>query len=179
MKHDWLAHYGIQGQKWGIRHGPPYPIRSHPRRVFISGTSKIKLKDSGFYRKSLPKPISDKLDDYISKKYHILIGDAPGIDTEVQKYLAKKKHRNVTVYTIEQEPRFFATKDLGWGVKVINGTEQTAKDKAMCKDAHAGFAITIENGASKTRKNIERMGKDGKPTIVFELKENGTDEWLA
>ena len=26
MKHDWLAHYGIQGQKWGVKHGPPYPL---------------------------------------------------------------------------------------------------------------------------------------------------------
>ena len=23
---DYLAHHGIQGQKWGVRHGPPYPL---------------------------------------------------------------------------------------------------------------------------------------------------------
>ena len=26
MNRDWLAHYGIQGQKWGVKHGPPYPL---------------------------------------------------------------------------------------------------------------------------------------------------------
>lgn len=25
---SYLAHHGIKGQKWGVRHGPPYPIKS-------------------------------------------------------------------------------------------------------------------------------------------------------
>lgn len=24
---DYLAHHGIKGQKWGVEHGPPYPVR--------------------------------------------------------------------------------------------------------------------------------------------------------
>ena len=23
---DWLAHHGVQGQKWHVKHGPPYPL---------------------------------------------------------------------------------------------------------------------------------------------------------
>lgn len=26
MNYNELAHYGIEGQKWGVRRGPPYPI---------------------------------------------------------------------------------------------------------------------------------------------------------
>lgn len=25
---SWLAHHGIEGQKWGVKHGPPYPLDS-------------------------------------------------------------------------------------------------------------------------------------------------------
>lgn len=28
---DWLAHHGVQGQKWGVKNGPPYPIGSGPK----------------------------------------------------------------------------------------------------------------------------------------------------
>lgn len=172
---SWLAHYGVQGMHWGVKNGPPYPIGSHPRRVFISGTSKIKLKDSAFYRKSLPSSITDKVDNYIQNNYHILIGDAPGIDTEIQKYLAKQNYKNVTIYTIEEKPRFKATNTLGWGVKVVPGTEQVDKDIAMSKDAHMGFAIPIEGGAKATRKNIDRLSSNGKPVEVIELGTDGYD----
>lgn len=26
VNNEYLAHHGIQGQKWGVRHGPPYPL---------------------------------------------------------------------------------------------------------------------------------------------------------
>lgn len=172
---NWLAHHGVQGQKWGIKHGPPYPIGSHPRKVFVSGTSKFKGK--------LPKEITSKLDNYIQNNYHVLIGDAPGIDTEVQKYLARKNHRNVTIYTIEDKPRFQATNDLGWGVKKVEAPEseivdgynpsQVYKDKAMAKDAHVGFAVVLENGSKATRNNVDRMNKDHKDTDVITLFNNG------
>lgn len=192
---DWLAHHGVQGQKWGIKHGPPYPIGSHPRRVFISGTSKLGNKDSFAYRKNLPKEISGKVDEYCKENAHILIGDAPGIDTAVQKYLAKKGYRNVTVYTIEDQPRFMGSNDLGWGVKKVDAPSgqtatdgynpaQVAKDEAMSKDAHVGFAVTIEDGAKATRNNIDRMRKSGKSVDVYQLGkdkydyiEEGVDNW--
>lgn len=173
----YLCHHGIKGQKWGVKNGPPYPIGSSPRKVFISGTSKIKLKDSGYYRKSLPKEITSKIDSYMKDNNHILIGDAPGIDTEVQKYLAKKGYRNVTVYTIsEGKPRsYWDDGHLGWGIKNVKGTEQVDKDKAMSKDAHTGFAVILEDGAKATRNNIDRMRKDDKDVEVFTLFKDGND----
>lgn len=175
---DFLMHHGIQGQRWGVRNGPPYPLGSSPRKVFISGTSKLKNKESFAYRKNLPKGISEKVDQYCNENAHILIGDAPGVDTVVQKYLAKKGYRNVTVYTIEDKPRFMGSYELGWGIKNIPGTEQVDKDIAMSNDAHAGFAVTIEDGAKATRNNIDRMRKDGKDVEVFQINKNGTDDWI-
>jgi len=176
----YLMHHGVKGQKWGVKNGPPYPIGSSPRKVFISGTSKIKLKDSGFYRSTLPKPIKDKIDSYIKNNYHILIGDAPGIDTEVQNYLKSKGHKNVTVYTIGDKPRAYADKDnkLGWGIKNVSGTEQADKDKAMSKDANMGFAVILEDGAPATRKNVERLNEANKDIEVFTLKRDNNDHWV-
>lgn len=182
---DWLAHHGVTGQRWGVKHGPPYPIGSSPRKVFISGTSKLKNKDSFAYRKNLPKGISDKVDQYIKENAHILIGDAPGIDTEVQKYLAKKGHKNVTVYTVESQPRFMASKDLGWGVKqadpnVTKGisderVKQAIKDIEMSRDANEGFAVTIDDGARATKANVDRMLSDDKKVQVYNLGHDGYD----
>jgi hypothetical protein len=28
IREDELYHHGIKGQKWGVRHGPPYPLKS-------------------------------------------------------------------------------------------------------------------------------------------------------
>lgn len=39
---DYLAHHGVDGQKWGVRHGPPYPL---------SGSDKKQAKR--FYKKRL------------------------------------------------------------------------------------------------------------------------------
>ena len=179
-RQSYLAHHGVKGQKWGVKNGPPYPIGSSLRKVFISGTSKIKLKGSEYYRKSLPKEITSKIDSYMKDNNHILIGDAPGIDTEVQKYLAKKGYRNVTVYTISKDkPRsYWDDGHLGWGIKNVEGTEQVDKDKAMSKDAHTGFAVILEDGAKATRNNVDRMRKDDKDVEVFTLSKDGNDHWV-
>lgn len=176
----YLAHHGVKGQKWGVKNGPPYPIGSSPRKVFISGTSKIKLKESEYYRKSLPKEITSKIDSYMKDNNHILIGDAPGIDTEVQKYLAKHNYRNVTVYTISKDkPRsYWDDGSLGWGIKNIEGEEQVDKDIAMSKDAHTGFAVILDKGSQATRNNIDRMNKDGKDVEVYAISKSGNDHWI-
>lgn len=46
-KSDWLEHHGIMGQKWGVKHGPPYPIESafkNPKDL-VESTSKFKYKN--------------------------------------------------------------------------------------------------------------------------------------
>lgn len=35
LKKYYLAHHGIPGQKWGQRHGPPYPLNSDVNRSII------------------------------------------------------------------------------------------------------------------------------------------------
>ena len=32
---NWLAHYGVKGQKWGIKNGPPYPLNDDLRKQIV------------------------------------------------------------------------------------------------------------------------------------------------
>lgn len=54
---NYLVHHGIKGQRWGVKHGPPYPIdddgpvtiKSGSKISSVSTSKKIKLDDRGVY----------------------------------------------------------------------------------------------------------------------------------
>lgn len=188
-----LAHHGIQGQKWGTRRyqnpdgslTPEGKLRY--RKVFVSGSSKTQNKESPYYRKRLPPAVRDKLDYFMGRKNTILVGDAPGVDTQVQKYLKKKHYKNVEVYGAGDSPRYLANKR--WKTHNFNSSKYPVgskewlaeKDKAMAKDATHGLAVVIDNGGSKaTRKNVQRLVKEGKPVSVYELSSDRlSDKWTT
>lgn len=67
-ENDWwtyLAHHGVKGQKWGVKNGPPYPIkRDFPN---ITDRSKIEhiveTQHSGAPRDSTPNSIFDRISE--------------------------------------------------------------------------------------------------------------------
>lgn len=47
MYDDYIAHYGIPNQRWGVRHGPPYPVvRGAGGKPKLTSVVKSKLKES-------------------------------------------------------------------------------------------------------------------------------------
>ena len=56
------------------------------KNVFISGSINIS---------KLPRSAIAKLDSIIEKGFSVLVGDAKGVDLQVQKYLLKKKYNKV------------------------------------------------------------------------------------
>lgn len=180
MNYTYLCHHGVQGQKWGIQNGPPYPVTKN-HTVFISGSSKTQFKDSGYYRKQLPKDIKDKIDNYISKNNKIVVGDAPGIDRQVQNYLKKKGYDNVEIYGPGTKVRYIANKK--WKSNPIDAPEYEVgsgpwlakKDIAMTNAANEGLAIILDEGAKATRNNVKRFIEQNKDVTVYELSKNGKD----
>lgn len=45
---DYLCHHGIEGQKWGVKHGPPYPLDDS-----VSTGNKLKKRSDKEIRKSI------------------------------------------------------------------------------------------------------------------------------
>lgn len=176
----WLAHHGIKGQHWGIKNGPPYPIGSENKTLFVSGSSKTQNKESPYYRKSLPKEIKEELNSAMTAKKKIIVGDAPGIDRQVQNYLKSKKYYNVEVYGPGKQVRYSANKK--WKTNPIESGKykpdtdewRAEKDIVMSKLADEALAIVLENGgAGATRDNVRRVIEQNKDVKIFELSTKG------
>ena len=190
-----LYHHGVKGQKWGVRRyqnadGTHTELgRERDRRrgnVFISGTSKLQDKSSTYYREGLPDPIKKEIDGYIRDKKKIIVGDAPGLDTAVQEYLAEKGYKKVVVYGTD----YTRTNKGKWKEHISDGSQyeegssewHKVKDKAMQDDAMSGLAVVLENGgAGATRKNVEALVSKNKKVKIYELRgseKEKLDTWI-
>lgn len=132
-------------------------------KVFISGSIVIS---------NLSDDVRESIDKIIANKLQIIIGDADGIDTMVQKYCIEKNYVNVMVYSIFPIPRFvasdrFETKRVFVGEEIKKERErQQEKDKAMTADSDYSFIIW--DGKSKgSYANIIRALENSKKVKVY------------
>ena len=173
----YLMHYNPYHDKLGRFDKAP--------TLFVSGSSHTQTKGDAYYRKSLPKEIKKELDSAMKSGKKIIVGDAPGIDRQVQDYLKRKRYKNVEVYGPGQKVRYSAnskwnTKPIDSGKYKPNTDEWRAeKDIVMSMTADEALAVVLENGgAGATRANIQRMIDRNKDVKVYELSVNG-DKWIS
>jgi hypothetical protein len=180
MAIDFLMHYGIKGQKWGVRRfensdgtltdegRARYGKYRESDKVFVSG--KVK------YDEPLSGKIKKEVDKIVRANASILIGDAPGADTRVQEYLSNLGYKKVVVYTTDKEARNNVGK---WNVNKIDASQYSderearrQKDIAMTRSSNKGLAISSKDDRpdSATSLNIERLRSQGSPTRVYDYK---------
>jgi hypothetical protein len=159
--------------------------------VFIGGSRAIsKLNDV----------IREQLDNLITKRCGILIGDANGADKSVQKYFAEKRYPNVTVFCMERCRNNIG----GWQTRPITAPSKAkgfeyyaAKDAAMAQEAKCGLMLwdgesrgTLNNvlnllGHSKTvlvylgpRKSFYKLSNEGDLDALFARCDRNTIQHL-
>lgn len=138
-------------------------------KVFISGSRSItELNDD----------ITSRLYSELNSDANILVGDAAGIDSEVQKFCKINGYMNVTVFAMNGKAR----NNLG-GFNVINILPGDAfnrnffveKDKAMTD--LADYGIVIWDGKSKgSLDNIYRLVRQNKLCQVYLMPEK---KWIT
>ena len=178
---NYISHHGILGMHWGRRNGPPYPLNSkistgkRLKTTFVSGSSKTQDKSSPYYQRKLPKKLRKELKFEMREGNMIIVGDAPGIDRQVQDYLKKKRYKNVEVYSPGKESRYLANKK--WKNHLIDDPKHepmspewlAKKDKAMAKVADKGIAVILDQGSGATRNNIKRLKAKNKEVSVYQI----------
>jgi hypothetical protein len=132
-------------------------------KVFISGSISIK---------KLPTKIKESILKIIDKNLEILVGDASGVDSLVQDFAKEKGYFNVTIYTIEEKPRYqadnrFKIIKANVSPEVKKGRErQQEKDKKMTLDSN--YSLVIWDGKSKgSYANIIRAIDNNKKVKVY------------
>lgn len=140
-------------------HASYIPSRTPP--VFISGSLSIR---------QLRPAVMERLCVIVDQELSVVIGDAPGVDAAVQRFLADCGVRHVTVFCGGPNPRH----NIGaWPVRQVrtnapSGTRafHSAKDREMSGLAGAGFVIW--DGASPgSRANIQHLCERGRYVVVF------------
>ncbi len=128
--------------------------------VFIGGSRAV-ARLNGIVR--------DKLDDLITRRCRILVGDANGADKAVQQHFFERSYEHVIVYCMDH-----CRNNLGnWPTKHITrpGARKdfayyAIKDLAMVEDAKCGMMLW--DGRSKgTLNNVQRLLGEEKKTLVY------------
>ncbi len=129
--------------------------------VFIAGSIAISR---------LQPAVCERIASVVERDMAVIVGDADGADTAIQRVLADHEARSVTVYCSGDEPR---NNVGGWPVENIYpdappGTRRwfTAKDVAMAEAADYGLMIWDSRSTGTLSNVIELLGQD-KTSVVF------------
>ena len=130
-------------------------------KVFIAGPRAIS---------ELDEKVCTKLNSICRKNYDVLVGDADGIDSSIQKFLNEKNYKNVTIFA----SKGIARNNYGdWKIKNVVVDDNVTgfdfyatKDLSMAKNTDIGFMIW--NGKSKgTFNNMINLLNLEKEVILY------------
>lgn len=131
--------------------------------IFIGGSRDIV---------DLPDPVVERIASIVTAEHGILVGDAPGADTEVQALLTGHGYEHVGIFCANKEPR----NNLGdWAVYTVPPPQgahgfaaQAEKDREMVR--RADYGLMIWDGESPgTFLNVLRLAMAEKPCVTYDV----------
>lgn len=130
--------------------------------IFIGGSREIL---------ELPEPVNERIGAIVAAEHGVLIGDAPGADTEAQSLLAGYRYEHVGVFHAGNEPRNNLGDWAAYHVPPPDGAQGYAahaeKDREMAR--RADFGLMVWDGVSPgTALNVLRLALIGSPCVVYD-----------
>lgn len=133
--------------------------------VFIAGSITIKHLDF---------LVQERLMNIITLGHDVVVGDADGVDSSIQRFLFDQGYEQVTVFCTGERPR----NNLGnWPVHAVTTYQKpgsraffTVKDLAMADAADTGFMIW-DTQSTGTLSNVLALLERRKNVLVFIDKE--------
>ncbi|MEA5619930.1 hypothetical protein VB711_19070 [Cronbergia sp. UHCC 0137] len=106
---------------------------------------------------TLPKEAIASLDKIIELKFNVIVGDAPGVDDLVQRYLKSRNYQSVTVYYAKFNGNGVARNNNGFPVIGVMGN-YNQRDAKMRAIANNHYGLAIWDGVSRgTKTSIDLM----------------------
>jgi hypothetical protein len=129
--------------------------------IFIGGSRRII---------HLAQSVQERLDNIIQRNFTVLVGDANGVDVQVQKYLLARHYNNVIIFCTGTVCRNnvgrWETRTVNTALGRKNFSFYAVKDLQMAQEATYGFMIW--DGKSKgTLNNILNLLQLQKKVLVY------------
>lgn len=129
--------------------------------VFIAGSIKIKKLDPAFV---------ERVKNIVRKNMAVVVGDANGADTSIQRELMEQCADYVTVYCVGKKPR----NNVGhWSIQQVTSSAEpgtrtyfTQKDLKMAEVADFGLMLW-DAASTGTLSNVIELLQQGKKCLVF------------
>jgi hypothetical protein len=130
--------------------------------IFIGGSRDITV---------LPDAAIERISSIVAQEHGVLIGDAPGVDVEVQGVLAAYGYEHVGVFHAGSEPRHNLGDWAAYHVPPPPGARGFAvhaeKDREMAR--RADYGLMIWDGASPgTFLNVLRLALTASPCVIYD-----------
>ena len=177
-----LYHHGIEGQKWGRKNGPPYPLdpEDHSRAEFkanpaLRKQAKMAVKEEKVKRRAEQRSarrteIAIKLlrkgnDKKIKEKAKSMtkeeLDDAISRLTKEKQYIDLQKALNPEAKKRESVIRDMIKKSLSEvGTKALTQVLTTSWNNAVTNAGHSELKITDKNSVAKALKNASKAVED-------------------
>ena len=144
--YNYLAHFGIKGQRWGVRHGPPYPLNADKKPRNKSKVS-FEAVPTPAFTKFLSKVFPGMKDNMEKDKQFSINVDGKRVgDCEIFK--ESKDSLNVVWVGVDKSER-----GKGYATATMKGIIEYAK-KDKCKQV----TLEVPGNSPDARHIYEKLG---------------------
>ena len=135
------------------------------KTVFVGGSRHVTR---------LTPQVEERLDNIVGSGFQVVVGDAPGADKAVQKFLVEASYPHVTVFCSGERPRnnlgTWKTHKVSTGDTAKGFQFYAAKDREMA--LAADFGLMIWDGKSPgTALNVLRLVRAGKKAVLLKVSD--------